>query len=227
MEIARLGLQAAYGPTTSPAASVNTVGGIGERESGAAQANETGANQPPASTRVTLSAAGQSRLAAEQQGGNEAVEVAQQSAAVAQNTPVVSAREATDVRNEPAERATPVAPAPEPARSGNTDAALPLQQASVTSATGGATPAPAADAASRNEAAARADASASQAREANAPAAPRTPSSTPAPAPTRQQVEQAAQQNRERQDTAAQARQDVSPVLAHSGVTTYREVLSM
>jgi hypothetical protein len=165
------------------------------------------ASQVPASTRVTISAAGQSRLAVEQQ------------AAIApQNVPVQAGAESADVRNSPN---TTTADATVASIAVAQNASAPQQPASVTSPTGAATPS-----ANRENTGALASVAAN-------PASGVAPETSPAASaldnqsvPVRQAAEQGAQLQSERQDTQAQARQDNSPALAQSGLTDNREVLS-
>ena len=219
MEINRLGLQALYGATPGASAAGNAagIGAAGERGSGRDEAREAAAGQPPASTRVNLSAAGQSMLAAEQQNVEDARAAAQQSAAVPQNMPVQNTGETDRMRNE---AASFTAAAPAPATAQRTPEAVPMQQASTTRPTGAPAPEP--------QAAAAAPADAGPAV-APAPAQPPRDMAAPQQPPAQPSVraESMAQENRARQDVQAQARQDVSPMLAQSGLASYRQVLSL
>lgn len=200
MEINRLGLQALYGATPGASAAGNAtgMGAVGERGSGRDEAREAAASQPAPSTRVMLSAGSQSMLAAEQQ----RVTDARQSAAVPQNMPVQNTGETERLRNEAASfTASAPAIAQRPAE------AVPMQQASTTRPTGA--PAPESQAAAATPAAAPAPA---QPPRDMAPA-------QPPQAQAGNRAESMAQQNR--------ARQDVSPMLAQSGLASYRQVLSL
>jgi hypothetical protein len=219
MESASFGLQTAYGvhlPITIGASS-------GLRKPEDAPQNPTAGNaDTPSGTHVTLSAAGQSRLAAERQASIQTLETAaRESAAVPQNAPVQAAQETVTARNTPNNTTAGVA-----ATQNNP---APLQQASVTLSTDAATPRFAAPETAAGIVPAAVGATPETAPQAspriNAPAAqPQAFDNSSAPA--RQEVEQLARQQRERQDVAAQSRQDDSPALAQSGLTDNREVLS-
>ncbi|WP_303785698.1 hypothetical protein [Azovibrio restrictus] len=214
MEINRLGLQALYGATPGASAAGNAtgVGATGERGSGRDEAREAAASQPAPSTRVMLSAAGQSMLAAEQQNVEDAQAAARQSAAVPQNMPVQNTGETDRMRNE---AASFTAAPPAPAIAQRTSEAVPMQQASTTRPT--STPAPESQAVAATPVAASAPA---QPPRDMAPA-------QPPQAQSASRAESMAQQNRARQDMQAQSRQDVSPMLAQSGLASYRQVLSL
>lgn len=230
MELARLGLQTAYGNSNATTAGNALSGaGVASRPEGAREAAENESAAPPASTRVSLSPAGQSRLAAEQQASAQVqATAAQESAAVPQNIPVQQNQQAAQGGNEPnyTAGATPTQAA-----------AQPLQSASVTTPTGGAVPAAAPPASSPAEEASEPAATpqvvgsgaAATTRASQSPDTGNSSGSAPdsQAAPVRQQTEQVAQQERARQDDAARSRQDVSPVLAQGGVAAYREVLSI
>ena len=220
MEINRLGLQALYGsaPSSSPVGTTTGVSAPAERGDAGNGVRESTANQPPPSTKVSLSAAGQSMLAAEQQNPEVARTAAQQSASAPQNVPVQNAAEANPVRNEAPSftAAVPASVAPQ---------SVPLQQASVTQATGAATPRPEPEQRAAASASAPSVSSAASMASPAGAADPMAQVSVGTPMPN-SRVEGAAQESRVRQDVQAQARQDVSPVLAQSGVAAYQEVLS-
>lgn len=241
MELARLGLQTAYAAAnTGPVSGVSSVNN--QQDSTQRPGPEDAvSSQPPSSTRVNISAAGQTRLAAEQQASAEVAQTAaQQSGAVAQNVPVQSSQDTRPVANEPnfTAAATP-AQQPEPQASVQSASArpsafaeAPTAQQGVTAPTGGATPgtdleaAPAPAPLSPPPAMAnRMDAGPVAAESGGANQAA-VPGANAGASPARQ-VDQADQQQRARRDDMAQSRQDVSPVLAQGGVATYQEVLSM
>lgn len=217
MEINRSGLQALYGsvPASSPAGAAAGVSAPAGRGPAGVDAGNA-ASQPPSSTKVSLSAAGQSMLATEQQNPELARAAAQQSASAPQNVPVQNAAQTRPVRNE-APGFTTAAPA------GMATQSLPLQQASVTQPTGAATPRPQPE---RMAAAPTAVTPADPMARPAVAADPMARVSVGAPMPD-SQAEGAAQASRVRQDVQAQARQDVSPVLAQGGVAAYQGVLSL
>jgi hypothetical protein len=207
------GLQTAYGvhlPVT-----VGVSSGLQKQEDAPRNPAIGNADQLPSSTRVNISVAGQSRLAAEQQATPQiAATAASASAGVAQNVPFQLSQEAAPARNAPNYTADATTTQNDP---------TPLRQASVTLPTGAAPPVSAApgitvaepgvSTTGANRASVQINAPVSQATD-NQPAAPR------------QEIAQQAQQREERQNVAAQSRQDDSPALAQSGITDNREVLS-
>lgn len=212
MEINRLGMQALYGAVSS-SSSVGQAVGVGAPAERGYGRDEVGENPvPPSSTKVSLSAAAQSMLAAEQ-----SAEVA--AAQAPQNIPVQDVAEAEPVRND-AQNYTATAPAdvaPE---------AVPLQQASVTQPTGAATPRSEPEVNEAPEASLVATLAAAEPAARQVAADPAVQALAGVPQ-SNTQVEEVAQESRVRQDVQAQGRQDVSPVLAQSGVAAYQEVLSL
>lgn len=220
MDVNRLAMPSRYGvlPAGAEAGGGGGMARVSERSARQEDARAPLAALSAASTRVSLSAAGQSRLAAEQQNVEDARAAARQSAAVPQNMPVQNANEADRGRNEAASF-TAAAPAPavaarlsEPAPGGG----APLARAAGGAASSLATPA------AMTGTMANAGVGAAQ-------DTPRDMTAGPSAALPTGRSEAATQerQSRTRQDVQAQARQDVSPTLAQSGLGAYRQVLSL
>lgn len=219
MDVNRLAMPSRYGvlPAGAEAGGGGGMARVSERSARQEDARAPLAALSAASTRVSLSAAGQSRLAAEQQNVEDARAAARQSAAVPQNMPVQNANEADRGRNEAASF-TAAAPAPavaarlsEPAPGGG----APLARAAGVAASSLATPA------AMTGTMANAGVGAAQ-------DTPRDMTAGPSAALTgRSEAATQERQSRTRQDVQAQARQDVSPTLAQSGLGAYRQVLSL
>lgn len=219
MDVNRLAMPSRYGvlPAGAEAGGGGGMARVSERSARQEDARAPLAALSAASTRVSLSAAGQSRLAAEQQNVEDARAAARQSAAVPQNMPVQNASEADRGRNEAASF-TAAAPAPavaarlsEPAPGGG----APLARAAGVAASSLATPA------AMTGTMANAGVGAAQ-------DTPRDMTAGPSAALTgRSEAATQERQSRTRQDVQAQARQDVSPTLAQSGLGAYRQVLSL
>lgn len=219
MDVNRLAMPSRYGvlPAGAEAGGGGGMARVSERSARQEDARAPLAALSAASTRVSLSAAGQSRLAAEQQNVEDARAAARQSAAVPQNMPVQNANEADRGRNEAASF-TAAAPAPavaarlsEPAPGGG----APLARAAGVAASSLATPA-------------AMTGTMANAGVGTAQDTPRDMTAGPSAALTgRSEAATQERQSRTRQDVQAQARQDVGPTLAQSGLGAYRQVLSL
>ncbi|MDR2677953.1 MAG: hypothetical protein LBB51_00760 [Zoogloeaceae bacterium] len=171
---------------------------------------------PPVSARVNISADGQARLLAEQaQVQATPGIVASNAPSAPQNVPVAATGNAPTLQNETA--TTAFAPNAQNFTTGVNAAGPGLGP--------NPNPAPNADLAGAAPAVPLAAATPATPATPAAPAAPVTPAGAPQEAAERQ-VEAQAGQTQVRQDAAEVARQDTSPVLAQSGISTYRGIFS-
>ncbi|GHU11591.1 hypothetical protein FACS1894185_5070 [Betaproteobacteria bacterium] len=208
MDITSVGLQASPNIVGNNAS--GAVVGIQQTNganSAARNANVATENQPPASTRVTISAEGQARLAAEQASGAQATPPA---------TPAPAQEAALTPAAEPVTQTAAAAPVEAGASAavgqGATQAAASIPVATATPIAASATNA--------------ANANAPTPAGAGAPTTNAQPATPETSAAVRQTVDGNAQQAEVRQNDAAAARQDASPVVAGTGANTARSALA-
>ena len=203
-----VGLQVPPGATANNASgAVTSIQQTNGANNAARNANVVTENQPPASTRVTISEEGQARLSAEQAAGAQAATpaAAQEAALTPAAQPVTQTAAAASVETGASAAVGAVGQGATQAAASTPPTAPPAAEPATATNTANASAPAAAGTPTTNN------------------AQPATPETSTA---VRQAVDDNAQQAQVRQSDAAAARQDASPVVAQAGANAARSALA-